>query len=140
MQQSRAHGQPHWWNDKHDSTWERVRAALRRDWEQTKADFSKKGHDLNQDVDDTVMQAAGKQPIPPSFVATDVEDWTSVEAGMRYGVGARQQYAEHNEWTDDLEKQLRADWGDAHDKDDSSWDKVKTYVRHGWESVKRTVS
>ena len=43
-----------------------VKDALKRDWEQTKHDFSKsKGRELHQDVGDTVKQAAGKEPIPP---------------------------------------------------------------------------
>jgi hypothetical protein len=44
----------------------KVKDALKRDWEQTKHDFSKKsGEDLDQDVGDTLKQAAGKEPIPP---------------------------------------------------------------------------
>ena len=43
-----------------------VKEALKRDWEQTKHDFSKnKGHELHQDVGDTVKQAAGREPVPP---------------------------------------------------------------------------
>lgn len=48
----------------------RMAEALKRDVEQTKHDLTggKKGQDLDQDVDDTVKQAAGKQPIPPRHV------------------------------------------------------------------------
>ena len=36
--------------------------ALKRDWEQTKSDMpGMKGQELDQDVPDTVRQAAGKQ-------------------------------------------------------------------------------
>jgi hypothetical protein len=47
--------------------------ALERDVEQTKHDFSRgrKGTDLDQDVDDTVKQAVGKEPIPPKNVPND---------------------------------------------------------------------
>lgn len=57
---------PTWWKVDHDSAWTRVKAALRRDWEQTKSDFTggKKGADLDQNVDDTVGQALGNRPIP----------------------------------------------------------------------------
>lgn len=60
---------PSWWNDQHTSAWDRVKEALLRDWEQTKADLTgqKSGRDLNQDVGDTIKQAAGKQEIPPPF-------------------------------------------------------------------------
>ncbi len=62
---------PAWWNDQHTSDWDRVKAALRRDWEQTKADFSVDGAvDLNQNVVDTVKQAAGKAPVPPPPMKT----------------------------------------------------------------------
>jgi len=51
---------PSWWTDENDSGWNRVKAAFGNDWEQTKHDFgSKTSRDLNQDVDDTVKQAAG---------------------------------------------------------------------------------
>ncbi|MGZ6142179.1 MAG: hypothetical protein ACXWLM_02520 [Myxococcales bacterium] len=44
---------------------DKAKEALERDWEQTKHDFSKKsGQELNQDVDDTVKQAFGKEPVP----------------------------------------------------------------------------
>jgi hypothetical protein len=43
----------------------KVTEALKRDWEQTKNDFSDKhGKELNQDVDDTLKQSVGKEPIP----------------------------------------------------------------------------
>ena len=40
--------------------------ALERDWEQTKSDLpGLEGKDLDQDVDDTVKQAVGKERTPP---------------------------------------------------------------------------
>ncbi|MDO9017846.1 MAG: hypothetical protein Q8S73_03550 [Deltaproteobacteria bacterium] len=66
---------PQWWNDNHTSTWDRVKEALRRDWEQTKNDFSSEsGADLNQDVGDTVKQATGAEPLPPPMVKTHPDD------------------------------------------------------------------
>lgn len=45
---------------------DKIKEALQRDLEQTKADVTRgrAGQDLDQDVDDTVRQATGKQPIP----------------------------------------------------------------------------
>jgi hypothetical protein len=44
---------------------DRAKKALDRDWEQTKSDLpGLEGKDLDQDVDDTVKQAAGKEPVP----------------------------------------------------------------------------
>lgn len=61
---------PAWWNTEHATAWEGVKAALQRDWEQTKADFSggKQGTDVNQDAGDTLAQALGREPIPPNTV------------------------------------------------------------------------
>lgn len=45
----------------------RVGEAMKRDVDQTKNDLTggRKGRDLDQDVDDTVKQAAGTERIPP---------------------------------------------------------------------------
>ncbi len=52
-------------SDKSDDTNGDVGEALERDWEQTKSDLpGLDGKDLDQDVDDTVKQAAGKEPVP----------------------------------------------------------------------------
>jgi hypothetical protein len=129
---------PKWWNEEHESTWSRVKAAMKRDWEQTKADFSKtKGRELDQDVDDTVKQAAGKQPIPPlSQPNRDDDDWDRVEEGYRYGVGARSQYGtQYNDWDDGLEGKLREEWRDM--KSGRTWDEVKAAVRRGWDRVRK---
>ena len=49
---------------------DKVKDAMKRDLEQTKSDLTgdRKGQDLDQDVDDTVRQAAGKEPVPPKNV------------------------------------------------------------------------
>lgn len=45
----------------------KVGKAFDRDLEQTKHDVTRgrKGRDLDQDVDDTVKQGIGSEPIPP---------------------------------------------------------------------------
>ena len=44
-----------------------VKQALENDWEQTKSDLpGLEGKDLDQDVDDTVKQAAGAEPADGS--------------------------------------------------------------------------
>jgi hypothetical protein len=66
MAYPKTRNQPSWWTSNYSSGWERVKAAFRRDWEQTKADFgSKNAVDINQDAGDTLRQARGKEPIPP---------------------------------------------------------------------------
>lgn len=56
--------------DHHKDDDSKLKDAMERDLEQTKADLTgdRKGQDLNQDVDDTLKQAAGKENIPPDGV------------------------------------------------------------------------
>ena len=132
---------PSWWNDSHVSGWDRTKEALRRDWEQTKADFTDGGHELNQDVGDTVKQASGKQRIPGGNApnppdADDFEDFDRAEPALRYGYGARSYYSSDSDWNDRLETKLRSDWESA-GNGAGSWDRIKAAVRRGWESAKR---
>ncbi len=135
--------QPKWWTEKHSGTWDNVKDALKRDWEQTKKDLHLGGRELGQDVGDTVKQATGKEPIPPSNASgtrtgTDFS-WDDAEQPLMYGVGARHQYGtQHAAWNDNLESTLRNDWesdqpsGGAKRK----WDEVKAVVRHGYDRAR----
>lgn len=108
---------PKWWTKEHDSSWENVKTAFRRDWEQTKHDFgSDKAADLQQSAVDTVKQAAGKEPA--------IRNFDSAEPAFKYAQGAKAQY--HGEvWNDEFEKKLSADYpGD--------WKSDRDYVRHGY--------
>jgi hypothetical protein len=130
--------QPKWWKpETHGSGWERVKEALKRDWEQTKSDLHVGGRDLDQDVGDTVKQMAGKEPVPNSKnLGTD--SWDDVEPAMMYGYGARQQYgSQYNAWDDKLETQLRTEWdGGARGTTGRTWDQVKAHVRRGFERAR----
>lgn len=128
---------PKWWTRGHTSAWERVREALRRDWEQTKHDFSKKaGHELDQDLDDTVFQAAGKEPIPPGNLpnTNQTRSFDDVEVPMGFGYGARMTFGQQLAgWDPDVEQKLEKDWNDYPGNGHQPWDKVKPWVRQGWE-------
>jgi hypothetical protein len=127
---------PYWWTDSQTSAWERTKEALRRDWEQTKADFTDGGRELNQDVGDTIKQAAGKQPIPPRTVPnteSESDTWTRDEPALRYGFGARHFYHD-SEWNNEVESRMSRDWEAM--GQGSTWDQVKNAVRRGWESAK----
>lgn len=138
--------QPKWWNKEHDSAWERVKAALKADWEQTKYDLTRhrKGQDLDQDAGDTIKQAAGKQAAPVvSSTSRDArpdevgkgDDWSYVEEHHAYGVGARRHYGrDHADWDDRLESKLREEWNDL--RSGRTWDEVKSSVRRGWDRGK----
>lgn len=58
---------PTWWRDEHETSWQRVKGAVRRDWEQTRSDLTggREGTDLNQKAGDTFKQAFGSGPLPP---------------------------------------------------------------------------
>lgn len=128
---------PSWWNDVHSSAWERSKEALRRDWEQTKADLGAGGHELNQSVGDTLKQATGQQPTPPGNRPnpSPIDDlgWADAEPSVRYGYGAALHHT-GSHWDEALESRLREDW--ATTLTDTPWVKVKHAVRRGWDSAK----
>ncbi len=128
----------YWKEEKHGKAWDRVSEAFKRDWEQTKSDFgSKKGRDLNQDVGDTVKQAAGKEAIPSINQANPPkpdEQYDDVSPAMQYGFGARQEYGtQYKDWDDTLEQRLAQEWDDK--KTGKRFDDVKPWVRRGWEKT-----
>ncbi len=119
---------PKWWNKDYDSSWDRVKAAFKRDWDQTKHDFGGNEPDTDQNVNDTVKQMAGKEPVPPRGVPA-YEDY---EDAYRFGYGARTYYAgQFSEWNEGLESQLQQDWGDTYA--DRNWPRFRESVRHGWD-------
>ena len=126
---------PSWWTDEHASAWDRVKAALKRDWEQTKSDFTTKGKDLHQNAADTVKQAVGARPVPPiaesnvklgNMLATWDEDV------FRFGAGARHQYGtRYPLWSDSLEEELERDYRGGTYK--TSWGEARASIRRAYE-------
>lgn len=120
---------PKWWNEEHDSAWERVKAAFKRDWDQTKHDFGGKEPDTDQDVNNTVKQAVGKEAIPPRRQATYEDE----EPAYRFGFGAKSHYGnQYQGWDDRLEAELRRDWEESSGRS-SDWDSRRSAIRRGWE-------
>ena len=110
----------HYWKTEHDSGWQRFKDAMKADWEQTKNDFgSDTARDLDQDVDDTVKQMAGKQPIP------DVDR----EEAYRYGYSAA--LTSNRDWDDSLESELRTNYKGDYDRD-------SLYVRRAYDRQRST--
>jgi len=119
---------PKWWNTQHESAWNRVKAAFKRDWDQTKHDFGARRPDTDQNVGDTVKQAAGKQPIPPRGMPT----YEETEDAYRFGYGARSQYGKRfTRWDDQLEAQLKQDWNETYK--DRDWAGYSESIRRGWD-------
>jgi hypothetical protein len=108
---------PGWYTDETDSSWNRVKAAFRNDWDQTKHDFgSKTAPDLKQDVDNTVKQATGSE-----------DPFDRHEQAFRFGYGAQRQYrTQYPAWNNDLDKQLREDYGSEYDRD-------RDYIRYAYD-------
>jgi hypothetical protein len=124
--------QPTWWTSKETNTWDRMKEALRRDWEQTKHDFSSKaGHELHQDVKDTVKQAAGKEAIPPANLPNPPVTWGD-EAAVRfgYGVGISETYRVYKVWDQELEAKLQRDWESTNPE--RPWRDVRDASHFGW--------
>ena len=134
---------PTWYKDEHATNWDRVKEAVRRDWQQTKHDLHMGGHELNQQATDTVKQGAGKEAIPsinqanPPKVIGDLSgEWEQVEAPMEYGYVARHQFgAAHKQWNADLERDLRSEWESPKNTHGATrkWDDVKPYVQRGYD-------
>lgn len=130
--------QPPWWNDSHASAWERVKEAMRRDWEQTRHDLKiKGGHELNQQIGDTMKQAAGKEPIPRDDAPNPpkvIGDWNDIELPIEYGYAARVQYRQYTAWTSELERTLEKEWESGRAKTAAEWRDVRDHVRKGFEA------
>jgi len=131
---------PDWWTAAHSSAWERVKHALRRDWEQTKGDLADNGVDLNQGASDTIRQALGTQPIPLDDLPNPgprhdsvLASWASIQEAVRYGYGAGLHY-EHRDWDDKLSEVLQDEWHRSNHP--STWDAVKDGVKHGWHNAR----
>ena len=130
---------PSWWGDEHETRWSRVRDALRRDWEQTKADLTreKSGHAINQSAGDTLRQAVGIERIPPDMMPNfgnhGDRNWELAEPAVRYGYSVRARYSIHMKWNDALEASLRREWLEMPTL--RSWQDARGDVRRGWDAA-----
>jgi hypothetical protein len=125
-----AHKSPTWWDTDHDSAWDRVKDAFKRDWDQTKHDMGGNEPDTNQKIGNTVKQASGKEAIPPRHQPT----YDEIEPAYRYGYGARQYYGEeYPEWDDELEARLRQEWGTLEPSRKAAWKADREAIQHAWD-------
>lgn len=122
---------PSWWRAEHQSGWDRVKAAMKRDWEQTKADFTKgkKGQDLNQEVDDTVGQMFGKRPIPPETVPNPL-DAKDIEKKVKKAQDDMEKQAER--LAKDTEKAVARDARETGWTRWAQWEEAETPLRYGY--------
>jgi hypothetical protein len=129
---------PSWWTESHTGAWDRMKGAMERDWEQTKADVSKNhGHKLNQQVADTVKQATGNESLPPDGVPNmKAEDFSHVEPAYRYGVGLSTQYKSQANWSPDFESKQEKEWATL--DTNLPWQDAKSCARRGFEKSRRS--
>lgn len=106
-----------WQTPETDSAWERVKAAFANDWEQTKSDFGVDGaRDMNQDVDDTLKQAAGSDNA-----------FENREQAFRFGYAAQAHYrTDYPTWNGELDQRLSEEYEGNYEQD-------RPYVRHAYE-------
>ena len=129
---------PKWWTEEHEGAWDRISAAMRRDWEQTKYDFELGGKPLDQDVGDTLKQAAGSEVIPPRNLPNPDPSgrWDDIQGPLAYGYGARMTYGQaYPKWNVDLETKLAQDWSTDERSNTHTWGSVKNVVRRGYNYV-----
>lgn len=127
------HTRPAWYTDEDDTAWNKVKAAFRRDWKQTKHDFGGNEPDLDQEVGDTVSQATGNAPIPPGNAKTPHNREGTLDAyndddepAYRYGYAASRHFS-NQDWDTETEAMLQRDWGDQPD-----WQRRSDAIRRGW--------
>jgi hypothetical protein len=133
---------PTWHKPEHAMQWDRVKEAVRRDWQQTKHDLHLGGHQLSQHLTDTVKQASGSERLPsineanPQKIIGQLDpEWEAVAASVEYGYAARSQLGSaHTHWDDVVDDTLRTEWESARSAGRASglWEDVRPHVRHGY--------
>ena len=121
---------PTWWTPENDSTWDRTKAAFKRDWDQTKHDLRGKEPDTKQNVTDTVKQAAGTEVIPPRRQP----NYEEVEPAYRFGFGAHSYYSvKYPKWNKEVEDKLKKDWKTTNPSREANWNEDREAIRHAWD-------
>ena len=112
-----------------EGLWERVKAALRRDWEQTRGDLGLPGPYLGQNAGDTLRQMQGVEEIPagdePTLHESDLAD-AELEA-IKVGFIARKERPQ-DAWSDELASELAAQRSPLR----LDYDHWKAAVAFGW--------
>jgi hypothetical protein len=126
------HRNPRWWTEENETAWDRIKMAMKRDWDQTKHDFGGKNADTNQKIGNTSRQAAGQEAIPPRGQPA----YEELEPAYRYGYGARLQYGEqYPDWDNDLERRLEEEWRALDPARKEKWEQDRAAIRYGWNYI-----
>ncbi len=125
-----AYKNPEWWTDECETAWERVKLAMKRDWDQTQYDLGHNEPDTNQKAGNTVQQASGKEMIPLRGQPT----YGELEPAHRLGYAARLEYGgEYPNWDDELEAQLKRDRERIAPARKQTWMQDRAAIRYGWD-------
>lgn len=105
------------------SSWDRIKAAVRRGWESLTGDANDDYYRAHYDVN----------------YADSGRDYEALKPAYVYGSEMRNMDAYRDRPWDDIESSLRTGWdsriGSSGDEM-STWERVKQAVRHGWESLR----
>lgn len=107
---------PSWWNDKVAASWDKAKATAVREWEKLNA-------------------ATSREKLAPLKAQI-------AERAMAFGHGARM-HAERGMakaivWTDEVEKELSAEWTKLGNKGEAAWEKVRDTVKEQWQRATTT--
>jgi hypothetical protein len=137
----REQSQPAWWSSRHAALWEACLPDLRRDL-LARRELQASERVARLGPDDALVQ---RHPTTPRNVSVErasaVPDdswevgtaWDQSEPALRFGVGARVQYARFEVWSEDLAALLREDWYAK--QAPGTWERMKRTVRLGFETA-----
>ncbi len=126
---------PSFWTARQQSSWDRVKAAFRRDWAQTKTDFGAGHAHLGQTAGDTVGQAVGSRPLPGEETGLG---WDLARHAIRLGYGAASFWEYDREWGTPLEDRLRVEWTAM--ATGLPFEDAIPLVRYGWDAGRKDIA
>jgi hypothetical protein len=120
---------PGWWTRDHETAWNCVKEAMKRDWMQTKRDWSGDEIDVPQNTGTTLRQTIVRKILSPCDQLA-YETW---EPAYRFGYGARLKFgSEYSAWNTNLEICLARDWRSINATRRQTWDQDREAIRYGW--------
>lgn len=101
------------------STWEHMKDAVRRGWDR-----------MTQDDDDSYYRSHWN-----ATYSTSGETYDDYRPAYSYGSQMRNDSRYSGRQWDDAENDLRSDWESRNAGGPSTWEKMKSAVRHGWDRM-----
>ena len=114
--------------------WDKMKSAIRHGWESITGDHdTHSGSRLGSDDDDTAYRSHWNATYS---TATQGSTYDEYQPAYSYGSEmARSEKYRGRQWNE-VESDLRSDWDTRHGSGDrSTWEKMKSAVRHGWDRM-----